>query len=125
MVKIDRISLGKKGLTKFFSPTESRIMELLWKQKKMTSTAIQNKLSDLSLGCVAGTLDRLVKSGFAQRKIDEKDSRMKYIYYPTTTKREAGIRISEKIMESIVDTFGESAIDSFGKTISRSKRGKK
>ncbi len=91
----------------------------------MTSPSIQNELSDLSLGCVAGTLDRLVKSGFAQRKIDENGTRMKYIYYPATTKREAGIRISEKIMESIVDTFGESVIDSFGKTISRSRRTKK
>ncbi len=91
----------------------------------MTSPAIQQQLSDLSLGCVAGTLDRLVKSGFAKRKIDENGTRMKYIYYPSTSKREAGIRISEKIIKSIVDTFGESSIDSFGKTISRSRRNKK
>jgi predicted transcriptional regulator len=100
-------------------------MEILWKHQQMTSPAIQCQLSDLSLGCIAGTLDRLVKSGFAKRKIDERGRRMKYIYFPTTSKREAGIRISEKIMESIVDTFGESSIDSFGKTISRSRRKKK
>jgi predicted transcriptional regulator len=116
MVKVDRISLGKSGLMKFFSPNEARIMELLWERQMMTSPELQKALKDLSLGCIAGTLDRLVKSGFAHRKIDENGSRMKYIYYPATTKREAGIKISERIMESIVNTFGESAIDSFGKS---------
>ena len=116
MVKIERISLSKKGLTKFFSPNEARIMELLWKSKKMTSPGIQNKLKDLSLGCIAGTLDRLVKSGFVRREIDEKEARIRYIYYATSSRKEAGIRISEKIMDSIVDTFGESAIDMFGKS---------
>jgi predicted transcriptional regulator len=116
MVKIERISLGKKGLTKFFSPTEARIMELLWNRKKMTSPNIQKELEDLSLGCIAGTLDRLVKSGFVYREIDENGSRVRYIYYPASNRREAGIKISEKVMDAIVDTFGESAIDQFGKT---------
>jgi predicted transcriptional regulator len=122
MVKVDRISLGKKGLTKFFSPNEARIMELLWKHKKMTSPTIQDKLTDLSLGCIGGTLDRLVKSGFVRREIDEDGSRVRYIYYPTSDRHDAGIRISEKIMDAIVDTFGESAIDQFGKSKSRRKR---
>lgn len=116
MVKIDRISLGKKGLTRFFSPTEARIMELLWKRKKMTSPKIQNELNDLSLGCIAGTLDRLVKTGFVRREIDENGAHMRYLYYPSTDRKDAGIKISEKIMDAIVDTFGESAIDSFGKS---------
>lgn len=124
MVKIDRISLGKNGLMKFFSPNEARIMELLWERKHMTSPELQKELNDLSLGCIAGTLDRLVKSGFAYRKVDENGSRMKYIYFPTTSKREAGIKISERIMESIVNTFGESAIDSFGKSESEGERKK-
>ena len=122
MVKIDRISLGKKGLMKFFSPTEARIMELLWKRKKMTSPAIQIELSDLSLGCVAGTMDRLVKSGFVHREIDEDGTRIRYIYFPTTNRKDAGIKISERVMDAIVDTFGQSAIDQIGKTTTGRKR---
>ena len=123
MVKIERISLEKKGLTKFFSPNESRIMELLWKNKKMTSTEIKNKLDDLSLPCVAGTLDRLVKSGFANRKIDENNNRISYIYSPIGNKEKIGNIISEKVIESLVDTFGSSTIDNLGKI--KKKRTKK
>jgi predicted transcriptional regulator len=110
MVKIERISLGNKGLTKFFSPTEARIMKELWKHKKMTSPALKNQLNDLSLGCIAGTLDRLVKTGFVRKEIDKEGKRMRFIYFPTLDRKEAGIRISEKVMSAIVDTFGESAI---------------
>lgn len=123
MVKIERISLEKKGLTKFFSPNESRIMELLWKNKKMTSSEIKYELDDLSLACVAGTLDRLVKSGFANRKIDENKNRITYIYSPMGTREKVGDKISEKVIESLVDTFGTSTIDAIGRI--RKKRNKK
>jgi len=115
MVKIDRINLEKKGLTKFFSPNEGRILELLWKKRKMTSPDIQFVCNDLSLACVSGTLDRLVKSGFVNRKLDETEKRIRYIYSPAGDKKMVGTKISTKILESLVDTFGESALDSIGK----------
>ena len=115
MVKIERISLEKKGLTKFFSPNESRILELLWEKKKMTSSAIHDEFNDLSLACVAGTLDRLVKSGFVKRKIDESKHRVRYIYSPVGNREKVGIKISEKVIESLVDTFGTTTIDTIGK----------
>jgi hypothetical protein len=52
MVKIERISLEKDGLIKFFSPNETRILELLWENKKMTSPEIKQLCEDLSLPCV-------------------------------------------------------------------------
>jgi predicted transcriptional regulator len=121
MVKIERISLEKKGLTKFFSPNESRIMELLWKNKKMTSSQIKDELDDLSLACVAGTLDRLVKSGFANRKIDDNKNRISYIYSPMGSREKVGDKISEKVIESLVDTFGSSTIDAIGRIRKKKK----
>ncbi len=115
MVKIERISLDKKGLTKFFSPNEARILELLWEKKEMTSNDIHSKIEDLSLPCIAGTLDRLVKSDFVKRKIDENGNRIRYIYSPVGNREKVGIKISEKIIESLVDTFGSSTIDTIGK----------
>lgn len=115
MVKVERISLEKEGITKFFSPNEARIMQLLWKQNKMTSTQIKKELTDLSLPCVAGTLDRLVKSGYANREIDSTKKRITYIYSPIGNKQSVGNKISEKIIESLVDTFGTSALDAIGK----------
>jgi predicted transcriptional regulator len=115
MVKLERINLDKKGLKKFFSPNEVRMLELLWKNKKMTSSDIQYECNDLSLACVSGTLDRLVKSGFVNRKLDETEKRIRYIYSPSGDRKNVGTKISNKIFESLVDTFGESAFDSIGK----------
>ena len=115
MVKIERINLKKEGLTKFFSPNEARILELLWKNKKLTSPEIQQRCNDLSLPCVAGTLDRLVKSGFANRTIDETESRLRYIYTPFGNRQKVGNKICEKIIDCLVDTFGTSTIDTIKK----------
>lgn len=122
MVKIERISLEKEGLTKFFSPNESRIMKLLWKNKNMTSPEIKKELNDLSLACVAGTLDRIVKSGFANRKIDENKNRISYIYSPMGNRKKVGDKISEKVIESLVDTFGTSAIDAIGRISKKNRK---
>lgn len=121
MVKIERINLDREGLTKFFSPNEARILELLWEKKKLTSSEIQKQCNDLSLPCVAGTLDRLVKSGFVNRAIDESERRIRYIYTPVGDKHKAGVRICEKLIDCLVDTFGDSTLDTIGKI---SKRGK-
>ncbi len=121
MVKIERISLEKEGLIKFFSPNEARILELLWKKKKMTSPEIQQQCDDLSLACVAGTLDRLIKSGFVNRTIDETGQRMRYIYTPEGNRQKVGNKICEKIIDCLVDTFGTSTIDTINKNRNRGK----
>lgn len=115
MVKISRIELDNKGLTKFFSPNEARIMEIIWKNKVITSSQIQKECPGLSLSCVAGTLDRLVKSGIVKREIDTSQKKIRYIYHAKTTKEEFGEQISERIFESLYETFGEVVTNSFGK----------
>ena len=115
MVKLERIHLEKKGLTKFFSPIEVRILEVLWKKPEITSSEIQRRCPDLSLSCIAGTLDRLTKAGFVERETEDGGGRMRFLYSPTTTRQETGMKISERILESLVDTFGLSVMDAFGK----------
>jgi len=115
MVKLNRISLNKHGLTKFFSPNEVRILELLWARQRMTSGEIQKKCNDLSLACVAGTLDRLVKSEFVGREIDKSGNKIRYIYYPIGNRDEMGSQISEKIISNLIDTFGDATINTLGR----------
>jgi len=116
MVKIDRISLEKKGLNKFFSPNESRIMEMLWDGVELTSVNIQNECTDLSLACVAGTLDRLVKAGFVVRRLDEEAERVRYIYTAAQTRDETGVLLAERMLDSLSETFGHHVVASLGKT---------
>jgi predicted transcriptional regulator len=123
MVKLGRISLDHKDMTKFFSPNEVQILELLWERGDLTSHDIQKECPALSLACVAGTLDRLVKSGFVTRKIDDANDRLRYVYSPAGNKEEIGLRISERVIESLVETFGTSTISMLGEQMK--KRGQK
>jgi predicted transcriptional regulator len=123
MVKVDRINLHKEGLTKFFSPNEVRILELLWNNGPMTSGAISDELEDLSHAVVAGTLDRLVKSGFVERKVDEGESRLRYIYSPVGGREDVGIKISERVIDSLYETFGDATISALGR-VERKDAGK-
>lgn len=115
MVKLERISLRNEGLKRFFSPNEVRILGLLWEREQLTSVQIQKECNDLSLACIAGTLDRLVKSGFVHRAIDASDSRVRYLYAPSYTRQELGTKISEQVVDCLIDTFGSAVVSSIGR----------
>ena len=115
MVKLHRINIENDGLTKFFSPNEVRILQLLWEKGSMTSGGLRECINDLSLACVAGTLDRLVKSGIVSRELIETENKVKYLYKPAQTREEIGNQISERIIDSLIDTFGDSVTETLGK----------
>ena len=121
MVKVERINLHKEGLTKFFSPNEVRILEMLWDRGEMTSAEISDQLVDLSHAVVAGTLDRLVKSGFVDRRLDEGGSRLRYIYSPAGDREDVGVKISERVIDSLYETFGDVTLNALGK-VQRERR---
>ncbi len=115
MVKLHRINIENEGLTKFFSPNEVRILQLLWEKGSMTSGGLKECINDLSLACVAGTLDGLVKSGIVTRELIDTDNKVKYLYKPAQTREEIGNQISERIIESLIDTFGDTVTETLGK----------
>ncbi|MBP2031273.1 putative transcriptional regulator [Methanohalophilus levihalophilus] len=112
MVKVDRINLSNEGLTKFFSPTEAQIMGVLWAHDELTTSEITTK-TDISLSSVAGTLDRLVKAGFAQRHIDKNAHPVRYVYSASDSIEETANSITRRVLDSLVDTFGKVAVDNF------------
>lgn len=112
MVKIDRINLSNEGLTKFFSPIEAQIMEVLWTTESSTTPEITEK-TGIPLSSVAGTLDRLVKAGFAKREIDKGGHRVRYLYSATESMDNTANTITRKVLDSLVDTFGKAAVENF------------
>jgi predicted transcriptional regulator len=115
MVKVERINLQKEGLTKFFSPNEVRILELLWDNGPMASGDISEELKGLSHAVVGGTLDRLVKSGFVERTLDEEGKRLRYIYAPVGGRDDVGLKISERVIDSLYETFGDATLSALGR----------
>ncbi len=64
---------------------------------------------------VAGTLDRLVKAGYAARRMESVNGRVRYIYEPVFSEEEAANEITTKILDSLVDAFGPLAVANFSK----------
>ena len=114
MVKIDRINISNEGLTKFFSPIEAQIMEVLWEHDEMMTAEI-TKMTAIPLSSVAGTLDRLVKADFVQRRVEHQGSRVRYVYSATSTAEKAASAITTRILDSLVETFGAVAVENFSK----------
>jgi len=114
MVKLDQINISKDGLTKFFSPIEAAILKSLWNEGEMMTSELTEK-TKIPLTSIAGTLDRLVKAGYASRRVDNVSGRVRYVYAPVYTEDEVGSEITTKIMDSLVDTFGRVAIENFSK----------
>ncbi|SFM92483.1 BlaI/MecI/CopY family transcriptional regulator [Methanolobus profundi] len=112
MVKLDRINLSNEGLTKFFSPIESQIMQVLWENEELTTSMITEK-TDIPLSSVAGTLDRLVKAGYANRELDKSGNKVRYIYSASDSMDNTANHITQKVLDSLVDTFGKVAIENF------------
>lgn len=114
MVKLDQIKLSNSGLTKFFSPIEARIMEVLWSEKELPTAELTRK-TQVPLSSVAGTLDRLVKAGYVERRIEKIDGRPRYIYSAVHTPEEAAGEITKRVLDNLVETFGEVAVEYFSK----------
>ncbi len=114
MVKLDQINLSKEGLTKFFSPIEAKIMEVLWEGDEMFTSEVTEK-TDIPLTSVAGTLDRLVKAGYVKRRVEKVGGRVKYLYAATFSQEEAATEITTRVLDSLVDAFGEVAVENFYK----------
>lgn len=114
MVKLDQINISNNGLTKFFSPIETQIMKNLWNEGKMTTSELTSK-TDIPLTSIAGTLDRLVKAGYANRGAEIINGRVRYVYEPAHTEEEIANEITTRVLDSLVDTFGNIAIENFSK----------
>ena len=114
MVRLDQIDLSKDGLNKFFSPIETKIIKTLWSEGEMTTTMLTEK-TDIPLTSVAGTLDRLVKAGYATRRSESINGRIKYFYEPIFSEKEIATKITNKILDRLVDAFGSLALENFSK----------
>lgn len=114
MVKLDQINISNEGLTKFFSPIEAAILRALWADGDMMTSELTEK-TQIPLTSVAGTLDRLVKAGYASRTVDNGSGRVRYVYSPVYSEEEAASEITTRVMDSLVDAFGPLAIENFTK----------
>ena len=109
MVKFDRVYITNKGLTKFFSPLESKIMYALWEHYVLTSHQI-TEITDIPQASISGLLDRLVRNGYVTKNSDHNvNNGAKYNYSAAFTYDAIAEDITFRILDSLYETFGELA----------------
>ena len=109
MVKFDRVYITNKGLTKFFSPLESKIMYTLWEYDELVSQQI-TEITEVPQASISGILDRLVRNGYVIKRPDNNaNNGAKYKYSAAFTYEAIADEIMIRILDSLYDTFGELA----------------
>lgn len=125
MPKTDLISLSKKGMDKFLSGTELRVMDYLWSRRgRSTSTEIARAIGKVKLTTVAGILDRLVENGLVTRELDTSSSRIRYHYRALRSRKEEQRALVDRVAESMVRSFGRVAVEAFSKYAPERNEGK-
>lgn len=89
-------------------------MKTLWSEGDLMTSELTEK-TKIPLTSVAGTLDRLVKAGYAARRMENVNGRVRYIYTPVFSEEEAASEITTRILDSLVDAFGPLAVANFSK----------
>ncbi len=80
----------------------------------MTTVQLTEKIC-IPLTSVAGTLDRLVKIGYAARHVETVRGRVRFVYEPVFSEEEAASEITNRILDRLVDAFGPLALENFSK----------
>lgn len=112
MVKLSRIDIGEDDLNKFFSIIELSILDVLWECGEKTASELADE-TGLAQATIAGTLDRLLMSGFVDRRIESTTGRIRCLYSASATREETVIAITARILNSLVDSFEDIDVEEF------------
>ena len=94
------------------SDLESDMMNVLWKERKATARAIYGivkKDHKVVYSTIAVTLDRLHEKGWVEREIETCRGGLRYIYIPKMSQDEVSRKLSDKFLEFLKKSFGESS----------------
>ncbi len=98
------------------SPLENDILKVLWPDKKLKVRQIYSKLKGkrkLALSSVAVLLDRLHDKGVVGRKMETGRGGIRYVYFPSKSKREFEKSIVEETVNNLINKFGNTAVNYF------------
>jgi predicted transcriptional regulator len=103
---------------------ERDILHVIWPDKKLRVRQIYEKLKDkrkLALSSVAVLLDRLHERGIVARDQETGRGGVRYIYYPTSDKKNFEKSIVEGAVNKLIENFGSTAVSYFNERFARRK----
>ena len=102
----------KSGLETVLSPLEAEVLELMWKEKRATARTIYTRLKarrNINRTTVNATMSSLAKRGLLSSEITRGKGGLKYVYTVKISRREFENDVVGKVVESLLESFGEPA----------------
>lgn len=104
-------------------PLEQEVMDCVWRDEEVTVRDVYSCLRGkrkIAYTTIMTIMGRLTEKGFLSRKRKGKA----FLYYPEKTKEQTAKTMIGKIIDSLVDQFGEEAVVAFTDELENKKRKK-
>ena len=98
--------------TQNLGPLEQEVMGSMWKEKNASVSDVHRclqKKRKIAYTTVMTIMTRLTEKGFLTRKMEGKA----YVYSPKKTKEQTAKGVVKKIVNSLVDQYGQEAVTAF------------
>lgn len=116
-VLVDR-TLKSAGITR----SQWEVLAFLSRGDGMTQTALAETLN-LTKSAIGALLDRMAKLGFVERRVDQRDSRIKRVYLTTAAKFLGTIRTAvQDVEQKIIADVGDYSLQVTAETLIIIKR---
>lgn len=105
--------MKKKKITQILGDLEAEIMEIVWKLETVSVRQVFSRLKKkrkIAYTTVMTVMARLAQKGILSRKLDESGA---YIYAPIQDKSAFFAAASKKVINSLINEFGEVAVAQF------------
>jgi predicted transcriptional regulator len=101
----------RQGMQKLLGELEADVMEIVWEHGACTARVVHEQLQQarrpLAYSTVKTVLERLAEKHLLMRQKVENA----YVYRPEYSKSEFTTRATQRILDSLFDSFGEPALD--------------
>ncbi len=100
------------GLVKVLGPLETKIMQIVWREKSATVKQVHRRLQDqterdIAYTTVMTTMTRLAEKGILHRKRDG----LAYVYTPAVTKRDFETMMVRRVLDGLMDDYEDETIN--------------
>jgi predicted transcriptional regulator len=108
-----RFKPGAGGLVKVLGPLETKIMQIVWREKSTTVKLVHRRLqdtpdrADIAYTTVMTTMTRLAEKGILNRRRDG----LAYIYTPAVTKDDFETMMVRRVLDGLMDDYENETID--------------
>ena len=101
------------GLVKVLGPLETKIMQIVWREKSTTVKQVHRRLqdnpdrSDIAYTTVMTTMTRLAEKGILNRRRDG----LAYVYTPAVTKDDFETMMVRRVLDGLMDDYEDETIE--------------